>query len=119
MKNSKYNKHSGNLNLYAILFAFICFGVVFGIWQVVLEDLKQALGISSGALGSAMTVGFFASLPAMLAGGKIADRFGVVPVIITSASGVALAFAGLAFVNNYVLLIGLMLLFLVSRVYLT
>ena len=95
----------------AILFAFFCFGSLFGVWQVVLEDLKQALGIGSGALGTAMTIGFFASLPAMLAGGKIADRFGVVPVIAVSSFCIALAYVGLAVVDTYFVLIGLMLAF--------
>lgn len=95
----------------AILFAFCCFGALFGIWQVVLEDLRAAIGINKGALGVALTVGFFASLPTMLAGGRIADRFGVVPVIAVSAIAVAVAYAGLAVVDGYVFLIALMLLF--------
>ena len=51
------------------LAAFGVFGLLYGVWQVLLADLSRALDLSPGPLGAALSVGIVASLPAMVAGG--------------------------------------------------
>lgn len=60
-----------------VFLAFALFGTLYGVWLVLLADLQQALGLSPGALGAALAAGLAASLPVMLLGGRIADRWGV------------------------------------------
>lgn len=91
--------------------AFACFGLLFGVWQVALADLQLALSLSEGTLGAAITVGFVASFPAMLLGGRLADRVGTGRLMGGAALAMALAFLGLAFVGQYAALIGLLLVF--------
>ena len=55
---------------------FAVFGVMFGVWQVLLTDLSRALDLSSGALGVALSSGFVASLPMMVLAGRGVDRWG-------------------------------------------
>lgn len=56
--------------------AFGAFGMMWGAWQAVLPDLARHHGLSSGPLGVILTAGFAASLPAMLATGRLVDRLG-------------------------------------------
>ena len=56
--------------------AFGAFGLVWGAWQAVLPDLADRFALSSGPLGAILTAGFAASLPAMLATGRLLDRIG-------------------------------------------
>lgn len=56
--------------------AFAIFGVLWGAWQVVLPDLADHYGLSSGPLGAILTAGFAVSLPAMLLTGRLLDRLG-------------------------------------------
>lgn len=101
-----------------ILGLFAAFGVTWGIWAVVIADLKAALGLSDGALGAALTIGTVASLPAMFYGGALADRLGVRHVIVAAALIVAAGMAGLYLVDGYaVLLLLLLVLFGSSGVY--
>jgi len=60
----------------ALPIGFGVFGMVWGAWQAVLPDLAVNFGLSSGPLGVALTIGFAASLPAMLATGRLLDRAG-------------------------------------------
>jgi len=56
--------------------AFGTFGLVWGAWQAVLPDLANHHGLSTGPLGAILTLGFAASLPAMLGIGRLLDRAG-------------------------------------------
>lgn len=93
------------------LATFGVFGALFGVWAVVLADLQTTLQISDGQLGLAITIGFVASFPTMIIGGRLADRFGARTLIAGTALMMALAFVGFAVVDSYPLLVVLMLLF--------
>ena len=100
--------------LLPVLAAFATLGVMWGVWQVLLADLSGALHLSPGPLGAALSIGFVASLPAMVVGGQIADRLG--PRTVAVAAGVMLAASllGFAAVASYALLVGLLLVFLAA-----
>ncbi len=72
-----------------MLLAFGTFGLMYGVWQVLLADLRVACELSPGALGAALTDGFVGSLPAMLLAGRLADRFGAQTLI--AVTGLAMA----------------------------
>lgn len=97
-----------------MLAAFATLGVMWGVWQVLLADLSGALRLSPGPLGAALSIGFVASLPAMVVAGHIADRLG--PRTVAVAAGVLLAASllGFASVASYALLVGLLLVFLAA-----
>lgn len=98
--------------------AFIVFGFLFGIWQVLLTDLSASLGLSSGALGFALTAGLTASIPAMLVGGRLGDRLGQRVIIVGAALVMGSVFLGLAFVQSHAVLIALLVaLFAASGMY--
>lgn len=102
----------------SILVLFAVFGLMWGIWVVVLVDLKNALDLSAGALGLALTVGTVASLPAMFYGGPIADRLGVRSVLVAAALVIAAAMVGFYLSGHYaVFVVLLLLLFGASGVY--
>lgn len=90
---------------------FGLFGMLFGVWAVILADLQTALQISAGQLGTALTIGFLASFPMMIMGGRLADRFGARALIAGTALMMAVAFVGFSIVNNYALFVALLLLF--------
>jgi MFS family permease len=97
---------------------FAAFGLTYGLWVVVLADLKHALDLSPGALGAALTLGTFASLPAMFLGGPLIDRLGTRYVIMTAALMMAAAMMGFFWVNHYaILILVLLILFGASGVY--
>ena len=81
--------------------AFGLFGFMYGIWQVLLAELQRSMGLSDGALGAAITIGFVGSLPSMFFGGKLVDRFGAERVISSTAGQMALALAGVAIASNW------------------
>lgn len=56
--------------------AFAAFGVMWGVWQSVLPDLARHHGLTSGPLGTILTLGFAVALPAMLLTGRLVDRLG-------------------------------------------
>jgi MFS family permease len=85
--------------------------MLFGLWQVALPDLQADLRLSAGALGAALTTGFLAAFPVMLAGGRLADWWGNGRIVGVSALLIALAFAGLVGVQSYLGLAGLLLIF--------
>jgi fucose permease len=90
--------------------AFVVFGVVWGAWQAVLPDLADTFGLSTGPLGLILTAGFAASVPLMLATGRLLDTVGVGRGMAITATGLA---AGLALVGTLaslpVLVLGVML----------
>ncbi|MGH2416792.1 MAG: MFS transporter, partial [Candidatus Limnocylindria bacterium] len=77
--------------------AFGAFGLVWGAWQAVLPDLADRFALTSGPLGAILTAGFAASLPAMLATGRLLDRIG--PGRGMAATALVMA-AGLAVVGT-------------------
>jgi len=81
--------------------AFGLFGFMYGIWQVLLAELQRSMGLSNGALGMAVTIGFTGSLPSMFFGGKLVDRFGAPRVIGSTAILMALALAGVSINFNW------------------
>ncbi len=93
-----------------ILALFAAFGLMWGIWAVMLADIKEALSLSAGELGAALTVGTVASLPAMFHGGALADRLGVRHVIVAAALGVAAALVGFSLTGHFALFTALLLL---------
>ena len=76
--------------------AFGAFGVLWGAWQAVLPDLARHHGLSSGPLGLILTAGFAASLPAMIASGRVLDRHGTAWGVGVPAVGMAAALVALA-----------------------
>ncbi|HEX2222252.1 MAG TPA: hypothetical protein VHK06_06970, partial [Candidatus Limnocylindria bacterium] len=78
MKLAEHARRSlrGVTPLFAAFGAFGAFGILFGVWQVLLPDLTRDLRLSPGPLGAMLSLGFIASLPAMLAAGRVADRVG-------------------------------------------
>jgi MFS family permease len=95
----------------ATVLAFGVFGFNFGVWQVLLADLRSALQLSSGALGLALTAGLVGSIPAMVYGGRLSDRFG--PPVLIGATGVAMSVAlvGVSLVERYLVLMGVMVVY--------
>ena len=91
--------------------AFGLFGFMYGIWQVLLAELQRSMGLSDGALGAAITIGFVGSLPSMFFGGKLVDRFGAERVISATAGLMALALAGVWVSANWWVLTLLLFLF--------
>jgi MFS family permease len=95
----------------SVLGAFIVFGFLFGVWQVLLTDLSASLGLSSGGLGFALTAGLTASIPAMMVGGRVGDRFGQRVIIVGAGLVMGSVFLGLAFVQSYAVLVALLVAF--------
>lgn len=95
----------------AVTLSFAVFGFVYGIYEVLLANLRTALHLSPGALGLALTVGAAGSLPAMVAGGRISDRFGANVLVCGTAGVMAVAFLGVSVVGSYLPLVVLLLCF--------
>lgn len=107
-----HTRHAELATAYAQLLAgFGLLGIIFGFWQILLPDLTRALGLTPGTLGTALSIGLAASLPAMALGGRLADRIGVQRVIIAAGIALALAFAAVGQARHYGLLVTLLLLF--------
>lgn len=85
----------------ALALVFGAFGLMFGIWQVVLPDLTLALGIDEGRLGFALAVGFLAAFPSMWLAGRAVDRLGSTPVLVVTATAMAIAYVVFATVPSY------------------
>ena len=77
--------------------AFAVFGLYWGAWAASLPAIQRSTGASEAQLGLALLCVATVSLPAMLAAGRLADRFGarLVPLALV-VFGVATAFPGLA-----------------------
>lgn len=85
--------------------SFAIFGAFYGVWQVLLPEISRDVAPGTGELGLALSLGFVGSLPAMLAGGRLADRYG--PRALGIAAGLAFAASGAAFalVGGYAALV--------------
>lgn len=94
-----------------LLLTFGVFGMLFGIWQVVLPDLTIALAIDDAALGLALTIGAAASLPSMWLAGRAVDRFGAKRVLYGTALVMAACYTAFATIPPYVALVALLLVF--------
>ena len=97
-----------------VLVAFALFGAIYGVWLVLLADLQRTLGLSPGALGGALAAGLAASLPVMLLGGRVADRWGVGVLLRGAALLIASALIGVAGAQAYWSLVLLLMLFFAS-----
>jgi MFS family permease len=75
--------------------AFAAFGIVWGAWQAALFDLAAHYDLSSGPLGTLLTVGFAATLPAMLGTGRLLDRAGAGVTIGVTAGAMAVGLLGI------------------------
>lgn len=93
------------------LATFIAFGAVFGVWQVLLPELSRDVAPSPGALGAAISIGFVGSLPVMLFGGRLVDRFGARPIGVLAGLAFGAAAAGLALTTSYVALLVVLAIF--------
>ncbi|MGI8643562.1 MAG: MFS transporter [Thermomicrobiales bacterium] len=105
---------SSRANLLLLCVAFSAFGIMFGIWQVVLEDLRQALSISEGPLGLAYTIAVFGSLPAMIVAGRFVDRVGAKRLAVGALAGMACVFVILTGVSSYLGLVAILFVFLAA-----
>ncbi len=79
----------------SLVVAFAALGGLFGVWQVLLPDLKLALDLSDGQLGAMLTTGFLATFPAMWLSSRAVETIGTKKVII--ATGLVLGLAFVAF----------------------
>ncbi len=79
----------------SLFVAFGVFGGLFGVWQVLLPDMKLALDLSDGQLGAMLTTGFLATFPAMWLASRAVEMIGTKKVII--ATGLVLGLAFVAF----------------------
>src|SRR5436309_14929990 len=77
--------------------AFAVFGLFWGGWAACLPAIQRSTGASEAQLGLALLAVALASLPAMLAAGRLADLFGsrLVPIGLLTF-GHAAALPGLA-----------------------
>jgi MFS family permease len=78
------------------LLAFAAFGAYWGVWAVVVPDVKEQTGASVTEFGVALFAVAAAALPAMILTGRLVDRRGpglVAPVLV--AYGIAAVFPGL------------------------
>jgi MFS family permease len=85
--------------------AFLAFGVLYGVWAVLLTDLARELDLSDGPLGLALTAGFVGSLPVMVGGGHLTDRYGARPLALASGCLLAVAFGAIALVGGFAALV--------------
>lgn len=90
---------------------FAVFGAMFGVWQVLIADLHNALALSTGRLGAAITIGMVASIPTMVFAGRAADRWGHRTVIAISGGFMGFVWIGFSLVNSFFMFVCLLLLF--------
>lgn len=101
-------------NLVILCTAFAAFGIMFGVWQVLLQDLRAALSISEGPLGLAYTIAVFGSLPAMILAGRVVDRVGAKRLAVIAAAAMATIFVTLTGLSSYVGLVVTLFVFLAA-----
>ncbi len=76
----------------SLVVAFAVFGGSFGVWQVLLPDLKLVLDLSDGQLGAMLTTGFLATFPAMWLASRAVEAVGAQKVIIATGAVLGLSF---------------------------
>jgi MFS family permease len=91
--------------------AFAAFGLLYGAWAVLLADLARALRLTEGPLGLALTAGFVGSLPIMVAGGHLTDRYGARALAIGAGALLAVASGAIALVGGFVALLVVLFVF--------
>ena len=57
------------------LMAFLAMGAFWGAWHALVPDVKRAVGADDGELGAALLFVALGAVPAMVAGGRLVDRF--------------------------------------------
>ncbi len=76
----------------SLVVAFAVFGGLFGVWQVLLPDLKLSLDLSDGQLGAMLTTGFLATFPAMWLASRKVEAVGTHKVIMATGAVLSLSF---------------------------
>ncbi|MCO6010391.1 MFS transporter [Actinoallomurus purpureus] len=77
---------------------FLVLGFHVGVWAVQLAELASALRLKPGALGMAVTAAATAGVITLFGGGRLVDRVGRRPIILTGFTGTAAAFVLLGWV---------------------
>jgi len=96
------------------LFASSLFGILgfhVGVWAVQLAPLAAGLRLGPAKLGAAVTVAAAAGLVTLFAGGRLADRVGRRPVLVTGLAGTGAAFVLLALAGSFTALVPAVLLY--------
>ncbi len=94
-----------------LLSSFFAFGIMFGIWQVLLEDLRLALGLATRPLGIGLTLGSLCSFPLMVYSGRVIGRWGARSVALWSSVLLGGCFLVLPFVPTFAVLLMLLVVF--------
>ena len=94
--------------------AFLVFGALFGVWQVLLPDLTRELDISPGLLGGAISLGVLGSLPMMGVAGRLADRLGAGMVGGAAGLVLALGLAGFALASTQAAFVAVVVAFYIA-----
>lgn len=98
--------------------AFGSLGLAWGVWQALLPELQNALSLSNGQLGLALSAGLVGSIPAMRIGGKLADRYGAGRLMALMAGVMGLSVVSMAGVDRFSFLcMGLTLFCMSSAIY--
>jgi MFS family permease len=79
---------------------FLLLGLRVGVWVVQLAELASALRLKPGTLGMAMTAAAAAGVVTLFGGGRLVDRIGRRPILLTGFTGTALAFLLLGWVAS-------------------
>lgn len=79
---------------------FLVLGFHTGVWTLQLAFLAGSLGLEPGELGGAVGVAASAGIITLAFGGRLADRFGRRPALVTGLTGTAAAFTLLATVHT-------------------
>lgn len=83
------------------LAAFGIFGMLYGFWPVLLAEISADLRLSPGPLGFALSLGFVAALPAMVAAGRAVDRWGRRAVVLGAGGAMAATWVGFSAVQGF------------------
>lgn len=95
----------------SLMASFAMFGAMYGVWQVLLEDMRRALDLSPGPLGLGLTAGALWSLPVMIGAGQLVGRWGQRPVVLSAALAFAAIHVALAWVPSFAALVVVLMLF--------
>ncbi|GAB3980734.1 MFS transporter [Actinoallomurus acanthiterrae] len=79
---------------------FLVLGFHVGVWAVQLAELASALRLKPGTLGMAVTAAATAGVITLFGGGRLVDRVGRRPILLTGFTGTAAAFVLLGWVAS-------------------